>query len=294
LYLNLIVIHYVICRVLVQLLVRKDNKHPLASTKEDIKMGRSELTNRLERWRDLQAVHMGSLTPSHTDQSPCDVEQEILFLPSYFSDCERKSLSLESLAVDESTMREENGMECILQLRRVTRIISGMHFHRRTNIRGQKEGTRSRSPISAAEFDRDNLLILYARTREALFSLNSENAGRFPPLTLDDLYLKPVEGAREIGETYRRADGPIWKMGASSRAGGDPELLNPSGSSHLAESHPNPLRDGISDVVDVARSGNGKCHITLLPQLLISNIYSHLCGDTDAPSPTSQPSNNYT
>jgi len=170
-------------------------------------MGRSELSNRIERWRGLQVALMSSLTPLHLTRNLCKIEGELLFLPSHFSSQDRVILSLELLATEEALLRSANASECILQLRQVTRIISGMHYIRRTDIRGQKEGTRSKSSIQSASFDRDHLLELYDVTRNALRSLNSD-IGRFPPLTQDDLYLKPVDDRRQLNDTWR-SDGPI-------------------------------------------------------------------------------------
>jgi hypothetical protein len=168
---------------------------------------------------------MGALTPSHVAQNPNTIEQELLFLPSRFSHQNRISLSLESLAAEEAQLRISNALECILQLRRVSRIISGMHRIRKIDVRGQKEGTRSRTSIQSAIYDRDHLLELYAITRLALQSLDP-NLNHFPSLNANDLYLRPADNHRQINDTYR-SDGPIWGLtGASSSQSSTRGLLN--------------------------------------------------------------------
>jgi hypothetical protein len=166
---------------------------------------------------------MSSLTASHVVQNPSHVEEESLFLPSHFSHEERISLSFQSIAVEEAQLRVANALDCILQLRRVSRIISGMHRIRKVDIRGQKEGTRSRNSIQSAINDRDHFLELYALTCAALQSLDP-NTNYFPPLNANDLYLRPVDNHRQINDTYR-SDGAIWGLTSSSSGSSSQELL---------------------------------------------------------------------
>jgi hypothetical protein len=166
---------------------------------------------------------MNSLTPSRIAQNPGQIEHESLFLPSQFPHEDRISLSFQSLALEEAQLRVANALDCILQLRRVSRIIAGMHRIRKVDVRGQKEGTRSRTSIQSATHDRDHLLELYALTRATLQSLDP-NANYFPPLNVNDLYLRPVDNHRQINDTYR-SDGPIWGLTSPSSGSSSQELL---------------------------------------------------------------------
>jgi hypothetical protein len=192
-------------RISIQLLIRTQELHPLASTKNEIKKLREEVHRRLEKWRDLQAIHMISVKAMVLAQPPCPVEEEILYLPSDISQVDHEDLNLTGLAAEEANLREAQAHECILQLRLTVKVVGILHRKRRKHLRGQKQNTRARSRIQSTEAIRDRLLCIYNTSRECLVTLGrlDPNEKRLPSLTLADLSRKSTMDTRRINDTYR-------------------------------------------------------------------------------------------
>jgi hypothetical protein len=200
-------------RISIKLLVKQNNTHPLASTKNGITKAREVLTDHLEKWRGLQAIHMSAVKDHVLRQSPCPVEDEELFLPSSFPDFERNQLNLSKLAHDESLLREAQAYDCILQLRLTIKTISVLQHKRQSNIVGQRNTTRARSRIFSMEAIRDHYLQVYNTNRASLIQLGKlqPNDHHLPHLGVEDLARKPTVAKRQTGDTYR-ADGKLWAL----------------------------------------------------------------------------------
>jgi hypothetical protein len=175
-----------------------------------------DLEARLEKWRDLQVIHMSSVRPCVLVQSPCTVEDANLFLPSSMMSSEHDTSGILSLAAEEITLREAQAHESILQLRLTMKAIAILHRQRKRHVRGQRQSTRARSKIHSIEATRDRFLTIYNTSREALIALGRLNPSeeRLPLLTLDDLRRKSTMDNRQINDTYR-SDGRIWTMDTS-------------------------------------------------------------------------------
>jgi hypothetical protein len=200
-------------RISIKLLIKQNNTHPLASTKNGIQKAREGLTERLEKWRNLQAIHMSTVKDHVLSQSPCPVEGENLFLPSSFSDVDRTQLGLSKLAYDESLLRKAQAYEYILQLRLTVKTISVLHHKRQWNVVGQRKSTRARSKIHSMEAIRDHYLHVYNTNRLSLITLGrlQQNDDHLPHLSLEDLARKSTASKRQTGDTYR-ADGKLWAL----------------------------------------------------------------------------------
>jgi hypothetical protein len=191
--------------------------HPLLITEKGIATIQDDLTLRLEKWRDLQAIHMPKIKPLLLTQEPSELEDENLLLPSHFSDHDRAKLSLEELAEEEAKAREGQTHNCILQLRRVMKTISAMHKLKKKNSHGQRQCIRDRKQLDSLELTRDQILAIYSASRCALVSLRADDkdlAEQYPPLALADLYRKSTLEKRQRGDTHR-ADGGLWVATAS-------------------------------------------------------------------------------
>src|ERR1700742_2813126 len=112
---------------MVQQLVYRDKEHPLVATKRDIELNRVEISDRLQKWHSLQAVHMSSAPESTVIQETAEVEHERILLPSCFSKSERQTLGFQGLADEEAQLRIGQAIECIIHLRRLSKKISAMH-----------------------------------------------------------------------------------------------------------------------------------------------------------------------
>lgn len=194
--------------------MRKDHQaHPLLVLKNNIELAEDNITQRLEKWRELQAIHMPSVKASVLAQeSSPSVESERLCLPSHFSDAEKAELSLSELALEEAELREAQLYECILQLRRVTKILSTMHGLKRKGTQTQKDSTRSHTSRKKVEQDQHCLLRIYQSARKALLAVSSsphDAQSRFPPLIESDLLRKSTVDKRALGDSHR-GEGHLW------------------------------------------------------------------------------------
>jgi hypothetical protein len=176
------------------------------ATQREIELIRSEVTNRIEKWRELQAIHMTCVKSLVLSEMPCGEEIEKLFLPSHFSAEDREQLKLTQLAVEEAKLREGQAVECIMQLRRVTKTISIMRRQKKKHDKGQRESSRSQSKIKNIECIRDRFLSIYGTCRTAMKNLgmlyNGELEERFPDLSVQDLFRKSTVNKRQLGDTY--------------------------------------------------------------------------------------------
>lgn len=162
---------------------------------------------------------MSGVPEERLGREPCEVQDEILFLPSQFSDVERKHYHLEKLAKEEAMLREGQASENILQLRFIMKTLSTFTKYKQKNMRGQKSNTRSAHQVQKVELARDTTLAIYNSSLDALLSLGcwSEEADRerYPRLSLDDLVRKSTQNKRQLGDTYR-PDGRLWILGEVS------------------------------------------------------------------------------
>ena len=197
---------------------QQQRDHPLLATKQDIAMTQSDIVQRLDKWRDLQAIFMPSIRSIvQALQNSPGVENEELFLPSYFSNSDIVNYTLTTLADEELNLRDGQAYECILQLRRVMKTISAMRSLKRKDMRGQRHNTRANKQRDSLEVTRDHLLMIYRRARQALLSLtkDGQNTGEcFPPLTIKDLYRKSTMDKRQLGDTHR-TDGLLWVVASA-------------------------------------------------------------------------------
>jgi len=191
--------------------------HPLLASQQEISIATSNIIGRLDLWRSLQSQHMPKLGDRPSSEHERVPENERLFLPSDFSGAERILYSLIDLAREEAQLRQAQLYECLMQLRRVMKILSTMQKIRQKEFRGQEQNTRSCRRIQTIGLTRDRLLDIYNTSRKALVSLGVDNSileDRFPPLGISDLYRKSTVGKRQLGDTYR-TDGQVWVAGKS-------------------------------------------------------------------------------
>jgi hypothetical protein len=202
-------------RLRIQLLVRQNETHPLKVTLNDIQRSRRTISQRLDKWRDLQSIHMPAVRAAVLSLPPSLVEDEQLFLPSHFSEEEREKLSVSALANDEGQLREGQAYECIMHLRFVVKVISTLHKKKRRKHTGSvRNTTRSRSQVVSMEFTRDRLLLVYKTSRTALAALGKLGPeGRFPPLSADELSRNSTQEKRRLGDS-RRSEGHLWSLGS--------------------------------------------------------------------------------
>ena len=164
-------------------------------------------------------------------QCCCDIEHEKLFLPSDFSSPMRDTLELTLLGGEEAKLREGEAFDALHLVRTAAKTVVALRDRKNKHSRGQAENTRSGTLIRNAEGQRDLHMQSYAFARHSMIALRFLDAedrhSPFPPLTLEDTFMKSRQRKRTVGDS-RRADGLIWHMGSITSGSGTPLLSTPT------------------------------------------------------------------
>jgi hypothetical protein len=84
--------------------VAEEHEHELVSLRKDIGRRRAKLRVRISKWRDEQQVLMPKAGDAVVRQRSCEVEHEILFLPSDFPCDERQKVEATALGAEEAKL----------------------------------------------------------------------------------------------------------------------------------------------------------------------------------------------
>lgn len=163
---------------------------------------------------------MAGLQTPPSSEAVKEVQDELLYLPSHFSESDREELGLSELGEEELELRRVQVVECIMQLRRSAKKHSSVRAQKRKDLPGQHTGTRAAGVRIALEFNQECLLRIYNVGREALVQLSKDTQDgiSFPHLTSADLFRKPTTHKRQLGDS-RRPDGMLWRVGARADVG---------------------------------------------------------------------------
>ena len=150
-------------------------------------------------------------------QAACEIEVETLFMPSDFTSSERTVLGITVLGGEEVKLREGQAFDALQAIQSAVKCVLSLWDHKHKDSRGQTQNTRSLVLIKKAEARRDNHMETYAAARKAMISLGflddvSGDRSPFPPLKLEDTFMKSRQRRREVGDS-RRPDGPLWRAG---------------------------------------------------------------------------------
>jgi hypothetical protein len=144
----------------------------------------------------------------------CDVEHERLFLPSDFSSGkERQDADCVALGIEEAKLREGEAFDALRAIQCAVKTMTALQDKKRKNARGQADNTRSAGYIREAQGRRDHHMATYASARQAMIALGTVSKtdphSPFPPLTLEDTFMKSRQRGRGLGDS-RRTDGMLW------------------------------------------------------------------------------------
>jgi hypothetical protein len=203
--------------------VKREKEHELSSLRKEIHDGREKLHKRIEAWRRSQKYLMPKVADNVAQQPACQVELECLFLPSDFtSEEDRRAVNAASLGVEEGKLREGQAFDAIRAIQIAVKMIAAMYDKKRKQDRGQTANTRSSKLIRDAQHQRDFHMAIYALARRVMIKLGvlTDNGphSSFPPLTLEDTFMKSRQCGRGLGDS-RRTDGMLWRMHASLAVG---------------------------------------------------------------------------
>lgn len=158
---------------------------------------------------------MPSVKKTVIAQQSSKIEDELLYLPSYFPLEVRAELDLQTLGKEEVQLREAEVFECIAQLRHTSKRLSAMLSSKKKNTRGQNDSGRAMTARKSVEKGQEVLLKIYGSARHALLSLSSDlisKAKQFPVLTEEDLIRKSTTDKRQLGDSHR-FEGRVWTAG---------------------------------------------------------------------------------
>ncbi|KAJ7884770.1 hypothetical protein B0H14DRAFT_2564170 [Mycena olivaceomarginata] len=176
----------------------------LQSLGSEIVKRREKLEARLAPWRRERREIMPTISDRVASQSatspPCLVENEKLFLPSDLTAAERRELGLTSLGIEEA------------------RQFGALRDRKEKNERQQKQNSRVGVHINDAVRRREFRMATYDAARQAMISLDSMSQGpdsAFPPLSVDDTFMKSVVKKRQLGDS-RFTDGQLFTVGSGA------------------------------------------------------------------------------
>ena len=114
---------------------------------------RNSLLSRIRAWESLLPIYIPGLLQYKADHIPSATntselpEEAIIWLPSRIPEPYRSKICVHDLSAIEEKLRTAQCTDSLESLRRILRIKSRMVQFKNKNIRGQREGTRSRAVI---------------------------------------------------------------------------------------------------------------------------------------------------
>lgn len=208
---------------------------------------RKLLTEKIQNWETVRLVYMPGLLQIQTDHghnptavwlsnpNPEDVE---LWLPSRIPTDKRHSACMEGLPKMEARFRTAQCDSSLDGIRRTLRVKTRMVYFKNKNVRGQREGTRSRAIIDRVHKRAIRFVQKYRAARRAKFSL--EGPGDWE-ITYRELRNEDVRGyasGKPKKQPLRRG---IWEDGHGPTAPEASDLFDATTDSE--ESDPD-LNDG--------------------------------------------------
>jgi hypothetical protein len=145
-------------------------------------------------------------------------EKEVLYITSDFSESQCIKLDLVDLGKQEWQLHEGAACDAIQTVRTITKTISSMRANKKVQDYGQQMHTRSIVQILDIEHCQTIAMNDYSASRNAMLKLRlSKDDPRFPPLNINDVYRKPTNIKRAVGDS-RHPDGKLWAQGSIAGA----------------------------------------------------------------------------
>ncbi|KAJ3833367.1 hypothetical protein F5878DRAFT_546684, partial [Lentinula raphanica] len=205
-------IHEGLCIQYLQYRIRtKLTLNQTETVQNDIRTQRTKLGKRLAEFRDLQTSLMPQVADLVAALPTCDVEEEVLHLPSDIPRAEHAGRGLDKLAEVEIKLREGELYDAIHSVRAATKAFSATHVDKQDNSRGVKANTRSSLQLKRIEKERDSCIADFNRARQALIDLNYASVDDIRLMTVSDTFRRNTFQARKLGDS-RRTDGQLFSF----------------------------------------------------------------------------------
>ena len=199
------------------------------SLSNEVEKRREQLRIRIENWRDCQkdlTPQIGDLVAQQAIQKKTvnSPEEEVLYVPSDFTEAERIKYDLVKLGEHERHFLEGTAFDYISKVKTISKTFFASHANKKAQGYSQLTHTRSITEIEDIEEHQSAAIIDYSVTRNAMIALGmSQHDPSFPPLSKEDTYRKPTHLKRVIGDS-RRNDGALWSAGIT---GGVSHVVDP-------------------------------------------------------------------
>ncbi|KAK1221214.1 hypothetical protein PQX77_015973 [Marasmius sp. AFHP31] len=174
------------------------------TVKRDIEERQECLKARVKIWRKLQSELMPKVEGDVLKQGACDIEKEVLFLPSDYDEVQRKEKELDSLAELEKTLREGELYDAIEEVCQSSKNQSIVRDQKDKNDRGTRANTRSLLQLKTIYVELLCCIDDYNHARRSLHALGS--GLDLPEMKEEDTYRKSTVHKRGLGDS-RRTDG---------------------------------------------------------------------------------------
>ncbi|PPQ77173.1 hypothetical protein CVT26_008093 [Gymnopilus dilepis] len=142
---------------------------------------RNNFRVRRKAWEKLLPIYMPGILQYKADFAKEDPQTSVssnkaedvtIWLPSLIPQSRRPHICYDGLAEVEERLREAQCTDSLRKLRRILRVKSRMIHFKNKNVRGQREGTRSRSVIDRVHLKARNAADRYRACREAKLALS--------------------------------------------------------------------------------------------------------------------------
>ncbi|KAJ7212369.1 hypothetical protein C8J57DRAFT_1539218 [Mycena rebaudengoi] len=194
---------------------KKHAEHELESTKQEITTRRAKLTTQMVKWREVQGLVIPEAADRFAVAQACEIEKEILWLPSDFTNPNRVALgqSMVALGEEEGRLRKGEAYDFIRVLQTVCKTLSALEDRKRVDEAGQINHTIAGDQVLDTRDRRDYFIESYNAVRTALIALEISDAthpeGAFPHLTIVQTFMKSRRRERALGDS-RRGDGLLF------------------------------------------------------------------------------------
>ena len=201
--------------------IQGDDQESSFSATVDIDGRRKQLASHIEKWRMLQKTVVPQVGDFVAQQAVSkkfadSPEKEVLYIASDFSESQRVKVDLIDLGKQERQFHEGAACDAIQTIRTITKTISSMRANKKAQDYGQQMHTRSITQILDVERRQTIAMNDYSAAWNAMLKLGlSKDDPRFPPLNTKDLFRKPTNIKRAVGDS-RRPDGKLWAPGGIS------------------------------------------------------------------------------
>ncbi|KAJ7615142.1 hypothetical protein DFH06DRAFT_1343778 [Mycena polygramma] len=172
-------------------LVKAYEKKPLSATQNEIDNRRITTLALIADWRAKQTALKPALSLAQVDRVACDVENEILGLPSDLGLVASANLDadLSRFGIQEADLREGMANDALAGLKHAARMCAVVDRRVKQGLIGLDQCVRGLKEMTAARGTRDDYLKDYQAARGALSRLDSFTVALsyLPELTRDDV-----------------------------------------------------------------------------------------------------------